>query len=285
MRTGRRAADTTAPLCCMTHPAFLQVNQCGKRQPASVSLLDNDQLHCPSCVANEVVEVSTYRTMHHAPERGQAYPITLGATLTSDTNKTSKEYVSLRYTFRPNTVSRATTGILTLEHGLHDSSQAKGTNNPVKVRNTGQPDGQCIRFLLMYIRRAFSVTYTRAREQVYTQLPSVRDGEIHAFANGEYKDAQQDVDMVLLFDGKSLRMERLAASVTGLSCEFHKCLPICMKAWFQVIYISLQGLPGSSVRMDLQTPPRARCAHGGWGTQGHAGKGCKASKAATHRRS
>lgn len=52
--------------------------------------------------------------------------------------------------------------------------------------------------------------------QVYTQLPSVRDGEVHAFANGEYKDAQQDVDMVFFFDGKSLRMERLAASVTGL---------------------------------------------------------------------
>lgn len=73
--------------------------------------------------------------MLRAPEHGQAYPITLGSTVISDPDKSSKEYVSLRYTFRPNTVSRASTGILTLEHALQESSQAKGTNNPVKVRS------------------------------------------------------------------------------------------------------------------------------------------------------
>lgn len=71
--------------------------------------------------------------MPSAPESGQAYPITLGSTLKNESEKGSKEYVSLRYTFRPNTVSRATTGILTLEHALQDNSQSKGANNPVKV--------------------------------------------------------------------------------------------------------------------------------------------------------
>lgn len=70
-------------------------------------------------------------------------------------------------------------------------------------------------FCVLLCRFSFART-DDADLQVYTQLPSVRDGELHAFANGEYKDAQQDVDMVLFFDGKSLRMERLAASVTGL---------------------------------------------------------------------
>lgn len=72
--------------------------------------------------------------MQDAPEYGQAYPINLGSTLTSDADGTANEYVSLRYTFRPNTVSRATTGILTLEHALQDNSQSKSTTNPVKVR-------------------------------------------------------------------------------------------------------------------------------------------------------
>lgn len=53
--------------------------------------------------------------------------------------------------------------------------------------------------------------------QVHTQLPSTREG-ITPFVNGEYKDAQPDVDMVLLFDGKSFRMERLGATITGLQC-------------------------------------------------------------------
>ena len=38
----------------------------------------------------------------------------------------------------------------------------------------------------------------------------------------EYQDAQQDADTILFFDGKSLRMELVDATVTRLSYVFHR---------------------------------------------------------------
>lgn len=71
--------------------------------------------------------------MLQAPECGQEYPVLLGSTFSNDDVQDTKEYVSLRYRFIPNSVSRATTGILTLEQTLQDGSQAKGNQNPIKV--------------------------------------------------------------------------------------------------------------------------------------------------------
>jgi hypothetical protein len=49
------------------------------------------------------------------------------------------------------------------------------------------------------------------------QLPNSRGEEaVHSFANGQYKDCKDGLDVILLFDGTCFRMERLTGTVTGL---------------------------------------------------------------------
>lgn len=64
------------------------------------------------------------------PERGAAYPIVLGTTLTDEKNNTS-EFMLVQYNFQPNTISRASNGCLYLEH--HRTSD-RGDTSHAKAR-------------------------------------------------------------------------------------------------------------------------------------------------------
>lgn len=53
--------------------------------------------------------------------------------------------------------------------------------------------------------------------QASVQLASTRENETVNYGNGMYQGLQE-MDFVLLFDGKSMRLERLTAAISNLQC-------------------------------------------------------------------
>ena len=58
--------------------------------------------------------------------------------------------------------------------------------------------------------------------QASVQLASTRENETVNYGNGMYQGLQE-MDFVLLFDGKSMRLERLTAAISNLQCA----PPVC----------------------------------------------------------
>lgn len=164
------------------------------------------------------------------PEPGVEYPLHLGSSLLSrgEQGATADEYCTLRYDFKPASAGRAAAGQMDVQLGNQKVRTAAAALPPA-----GPP--------LLPPARTSSMSQLQALSQRVQILCCIRDvlppaafssllaavqvalqmGEA-AFA-GKYEPSKDGLDCIAIFDGTSLRLELLGATVKNLRYAVEPC--------------------------------------------------------------
>ncbi len=156
------------------------------------------------------------------PEPGVEYPLHLGSSLLSrgEQGATADEYCTLRYDFKPASAGRAAAGQMDVQLGNQKVRTLAAALPPA-----GPPPLPPAHTSSMSYLQAASQRLQTLWRMLYVLPPApplaavqvaLQMGEA-AFA-GKYEPSKDGLDCIAIFDGTSLRLELLGATVKNLRC-------------------------------------------------------------------